>query len=100
MKIPVNKIDLGNGQAGYVVEGLIFKNKPKESSIREEMTVVDPPEASRTYVFPNGRYEIKDVRKVLVRPSGTHRLEDTAGKLYIVNPGWMAIEIEAKDWTF
>ncbi len=45
------------------------------------------------------RLKIEGVAAVCVRPSGTHRL-NAKGRLWIVAPGWDAIEIDADDWTF
>lgn len=57
-------------------------------------------EASRTYVFPSGEITIQDVSRVLVRPSGSHRLECKNGDKYIVSAGWLAISVSAKEWSF
>lgn len=57
------------------------------------------PEASRTYVFPTGNITVKDVVKICVRPSGTHRLETSTGKKYIIPTGWLGIEVEAAQWS-
>lgn len=63
-------------------------------------TILNPPERSRKYVFPNGdELEIKNVAKIEVRDSGKHRIETTDGKKYFVNTGWFWMEIETDDWT-
>lgn len=58
-------------------------------------------EASRTYHYAGGRtVQIVNVCKVFVKPdTGTHRLEDEAGKKWIVPAGWLAISFEG-DWVF
>lgn len=67
---------------------------------KPELTKLNPPERSRTYVFPNGKYTINNVTAVGVRPSGTHRVEDANGRKYVIPPGWMAVELDVDDWTF
>jgi hypothetical protein len=61
---------------------------------------LDPPEKRRTYVFPGCRVGITDVVAVCVRPSGSHRLETADGMKWIIQPGWLAIEIDTPKWTF
>jgi hypothetical protein len=58
-------------------------------------------ERSRTYIY-SGNHEltIKNVVRVCVRPSGTHRLETKDGEKLIVAGGWMAIKIDADTWSF
>lgn len=63
-------------------------------------TDLNPVEKTRRYLFPNGEAVFEDVRRVLVRPSGTHRLETGDGKKHIVSGGWIAISIDAESWTF
>lgn len=65
-----------------------------------EFTKLDPPERRRVYHFPGGKVEIENVAAVCVRSSGTHRIETADGKKYIVNPGWLAIELDMDGWTF
>jgi hypothetical protein len=57
-------------------------------------------ERSRTYLFPSGHVTINNVKRLCVRHSGTHRLETEAGEKFIVQPGWMAIQIDADEWSF
>jgi hypothetical protein len=57
-------------------------------------------ETSRKYIFPNGEVTIRNVKKLVVRPSGNHRLGTADGKKHIVRAGWLAIEIEAREWSF
>lgn len=61
---------------------------------------IDPPEVCRTYHFANGKFAISGIVSVCVRPSGTHRLETSDGRKYIVPAGWLAIELEVPNWTF
>ncbi len=65
-----------------------------------DFTEINPPERKRTYHFAGGTVEIPNVSRVCVRPSGNHRIETTDGKRFIVNAGWLAIELEVEDWTF
>tara|TARA_R110002051_G_scaffold60546_9_gene110942 strand:+ start:54563 stop:54805 length:243 start_codon:yes stop_codon:yes gene_type:complete len=67
--------------------------------IEGEVTVLD--ETLRTYKFPVGTVEIHDVVELIVRPSGTHRLRDAAGKLHVIRSNWIAIEIvdKSEQWT-
>jgi len=58
------------------------------------------PERSRTYVFPDGEVTIRNMTKVCVRPSGSHRVETANGEKYIVSPGWLAIKVDADAWSF
>lgn len=65
------------------------------------MTKIEPMEKTRTYHFPGGdKIRLENVSEVVVRPSGNHRLKTEDGKLHIVTPGWIHIEIEAESWTF
>lgn len=63
-------------------------------------------ETKRTYVYPPSaenpqgfRYEVKDVVRLHVRPSGSHRLETAEGLKLVVMPGFKAIEVEAPAWS-
>jgi hypothetical protein len=56
-------------------------------------------ETCRTYIFPGGKYDVYNVRRLCVRPSGTHRLETENGHKYIIPTGWIAIEIVAEAWS-
>ena len=60
-------------------------------------------ETSRTYFFPAGdAITYRNVRWIVVRPSGNHRLKTADGKLHIVSPKWLAIQVETPsgEWTF
>lgn len=58
-------------------------------------------EKSRTYHYGCGTtFTVDNVVKLCVRPSGNHRLENKDGKKYIVDGGWIAIEIDAESWDF
>lgn len=63
-------------------------------------TKLTPPEKKRIYHFPGRSLAIENVVAVCVRPSGSHRLETADGKKWIVNPGWLAIELDMEAWTF
>lgn len=57
-------------------------------------------EKSRTYIFPGGnRVTVEGVVTLCVRPSGTHRLQTQNGKKVIVAAGWLAIEVDATEWS-
>lgn len=59
------------------------------------------PETYRKYTFPGDEVvELKDVVRIAVSKSGTHRLETADGKKHIVPTGWLHIEFEATAWTF
>lgn len=56
-------------------------------------------EEARRYIFPNGEIVLADVKRLCVRPSGTHRVETGDGKKWVVAPGWLAVEIEVEHWS-
>ncbi|MCW4014023.1 MAG: hypothetical protein NWF07_13705 [Candidatus Bathyarchaeota archaeon] len=61
-------------------------------------------EQSRTYDFGNGKIvALQNVTELIVKSkSGNHRLKTGDGKLHIVPPGWIHIEIvdeEKHEWT-
>lgn len=58
-------------------------------------------ENERIYNFPNNeKVVLKNVRKLIVRDSGTHRLETADGKKHIIAKGWLSIEIDSdNDWV-
>lgn len=65
----------------------------------EDLTPINT-EATRTYHFPGGeKVKLTNVVAFLARPSGTHRLKTSDGKLHIVQAGWLHIEIEASAFT-
>lgn len=57
-------------------------------------------EKSRTYHYAGHSLTIQNVTAVCVRSSGTHRLETADGRKWIVNAGWLAIELDVPEWTF
>lgn len=64
------------------------------------MTKLDPIEKTRTYLFPKGeKIELTDVIEFCNRPSGGHRLKTADGKLHIITPGWLAIELICEEFT-
>ena len=71
--------------------------------IKPDMTELNPPERTRTYHHANflgGKLTLKNVKFLLVRPSGTHRLVTADGMKWIVDPArGFAIEIDVDDWT-
>lgn len=69
--------------------------------MKRKMTVLNPPERERIYVFPSGlRLTYKDVRGWYNAGALGHRLETGDGRKHIVAKGWSAIELDVKDWTF
>jgi hypothetical protein len=65
-----------------------------------EMTKLTPSEKSRVYTFSSGeKVTLENVTEFCARPSGTHRLRTADGRLHIVPPTWLHIEIDAGDWT-
>ncbi len=57
-------------------------------------------EKSRTYIYDNGfKFTVDKVARICVRSSGSHRLETEDGRKFIVNPGWIAIEVAADKWS-
>jgi hypothetical protein len=60
---------------------------------------LDKGEKSRTYVFPQGEVTIMDVARICFRPSGSHRLECTNGTKYVIPAGFLAIKVEADQWS-
>jgi hypothetical protein len=66
----------------------------------ESFTELNPVERSRTYHFDDGiTFRVDGVKRLLVRPSGTHRLETTDGRKFVVPVGWLAIELDVDAWT-
>lgn len=60
-----------------------------------DLTYLD--EALRVYQYPGGdEVRVPCPRELIVRPSGTHRIKDDTGLLYVVNPGWLSIRIDNK----
>jgi hypothetical protein len=69
-------------------------------NIMDDMTELNPTEASRIYTFPGGdRVTLTHVTHLLVRPSGSHRLKTADGRLHIVPAGWIHIELDTSAWT-
>ena len=63
-------------------------------------TDLNPQERSRTYHFPAGEVIcIPNVSRLAVGKSGTHRLETSTGKKYIIPTGWLALEIDVDSWS-
>lgn len=66
----------------------------------DELKQLNPPEFSRTYLFPDGQtVTLLNVTHFLARESGTHRLKTGDGKLHIVPVGWRHIEILVDAFT-
>lgn len=71
----------------------------KPNPVASMMTQLNPPEKRRRYVFPAGDVVLENITALCVRPSGTHRLETGDGRKWIIPPGWLAIELDVKEWT-
>ncbi len=63
-------------------------------------TEVTNGERTREYLFPLGAVKVANVKRVCVRPSGSHRLETESGEKLIVAAGWLAIKIDCDEWSF
>lgn len=58
-------------------------------------------ETERIYYFMgNNKVVLKNVRELIVRPSGTHRVITKDKRLHIIPHGWIHIDIESpKSWV-
>ena len=57
-------------------------------------------ERLRIYVYPTGvRYAVPNVTKVYLNDKGFHLLEVGEAEKKVVQPGWVAIEIDADGWS-
>ena len=59
-------------------------------------------EKVRRYLFPDTGFTLYDVTELIVSDSGNHRIKTKDGKLHIISPGWVHIEITPgaeQDWT-
>jgi len=67
----------------------------------KEMTILDPAEQERTYIYADGsRDTLTNVSHFAYSErSQTHRLRTADGLLHIVAPGWRRIEIRAEAFT-
>jgi hypothetical protein len=63
-----------------------------------ELNWQDVAEQTRIYHFGNGTIRIPGVVRFAVVNS-THRLETSDGRKFIIPPGWMAIELDAENWS-
>lgn len=69
-------------------------------------TELNPAERSRTYYFPGGfdgcaliPVTVKEVARLEIRESGTHRYETKAGEKGFVAKGWLKLVIDVDAWT-
>ena len=65
----------------------------------EDLQFTEVNETSRKYHFPTGTVEIQDVKRLCIRPSGGHRLECGDGSKWVINSGWLAVEIVVGHWS-
>jgi hypothetical protein len=71
--------------------------RPQDRGVRPKHEVN---EKQRTYHYLNGaKIILKNVTEVIVSASGNHRVK-ADGKLWIIATGWIAVEIDEKEWTF
>lgn len=78
--------------------GAPVAEKPKPVADERRIALT---EKTRTYNFgERGSVTYRNVTELVIRSSGTHRLK-ADGKLIVVSPGWLAIEIDdgGNDWT-
>lgn len=70
------------------------------SSVTDQ-TPIQLTEKTRVYDFGDQQVQLDDVRELIVRDSGTHRVRTADGQLHIIAPGWLAIHIDddGNDWT-
>ena len=66
-----------------------------------EQTPIQLTETTRVYDFGDRQVRLDDVRELIIRDSGTHRVRTGDGQLHVISPGWLAIHIDdgGKDWT-
>jgi hypothetical protein len=57
-------------------------------------------EKCRTYIFSDGEFKIHNATRLAVSERGTHRVESADGRKFIVQPKWLAIEIDCAEWSF
>jgi len=59
-------------------------------------------EKTRKYTFENGKtIELEDVEQIIITDSNNHRINTSDGKLHIIPPTWIHIEIESDGiWVF
>jgi hypothetical protein len=50
-------------------------------------------EKVRRYLFPDTGFTLYDVTELIVSESGNHQIKTKDGKLHIISPGWVHIEI-------
>lgn len=66
-----------------------------------EFTEIVPPEELRVYVYPNNeQLRFENVVSISISESGNHYINTADGTKAIVTPGWRAILLSIKDWTF
>jgi hypothetical protein len=80
---------------------LVRNTLEAEAAPKVEGEIVALNEDSRTYLFANRDIELTDVRELIVRDSGTHRVRTADGRLHVIAPGWLAITIvdSSQEWT-
>lgn len=70
------------------------------TSIADE-TPITLTETARIYDFGDKQVVLQDVRELIVRESGSHRVRTADGMLHIIARGWIAVHIDdgGKGWT-
>jgi hypothetical protein len=65
-----------------------------------DLPALEKTEAKRAYTFKGGeQVTLMNVTHFLARESGMHRLRTGDGKLHIVPPTWIHIEIEVEAFS-
>jgi len=84
-----------------IQDGSIHKIKP---AVLPGANPITTPlnEKTRRYQFSDGAFTLYDVTELFVSESGNHRIKTKDGKLHIISPGWIHIEItpgNGQEWT-
>ncbi len=94
-----------DGKTELAISPVPYQEKamPEVTECPIDMKPIVNGERSRTYMFATeyGKQEItvKNVTAICVRPSGSHRLETAKGTKYIIPGGWLALEVDADQWS-
>jgi len=66
-----------------------------------EGTTTTLKERQRRYIFADREIVLDEVIELTVRPSGSHRVKTSDGRLHVIATNWLAITItdESHDWT-
>ena len=84
----------------------MWSSNPISFIMSGKLFVLNPPEKTRMYTFPDGDLTLEGVKAVYISESGNHYLNLESGKKVIVfchrrMPGdCMAVVIETDRWTY